>query len=171
MIKIEAAMRLVADQALAPAESFRSENEENLKGRQHERESIDNKNDGESSKSETNADAEDTAPIENFNATEVRDNPVRKAATSLDPSDLPPSSATSANLRLLADRLMNEEDPLTCQEENANDTSDGIVPNSETGFEQEVVPGDPDPLNVQGSDETLADADPRIFNLAQQPLG
>ncbi len=180
MFQLKAATRLMADQALAPAESFRSENEENLKGQQHEREGLENKSDGGTGAKDSTVKADATAPTQDFHKTAVRNHPhPSEAADSLNTDDLPQTTSTQANLRLLADRLLTEDDPLTSQEENASDTSDGIVPNSEQGFEQTVDEGWPDPLNVEGSDCTedaddpnvLADADPKLFNVANQPLG
>lgn len=186
MYKLNATTRLVADEALAPAESFRSENQEGLHERQSEREHGDDKSDY--SDHEVSSNAEDASPTDHFTSTEIDDNVSASSTIDGQGPDLPQTQgdfACMANTRLLADRLNTENDPLTQDMENAGaacsltkatsrvdaaDTSDGIVPNSEVGFPEVKDEGEEDELDVEGCD-ILADADPKIFNVAQQPLG
>ena len=147
-MKLEASIRLLADSPIiAPSTSFKDQNEEKLRHQQSE-----------------------------SDETEIHDNtPSTKAsstAVSQGPHALPQTENSYA--RLLKAGV--EDDPLTMEYEDAcsaSDTSDGIVPNSETGFPIEGPDVEDNYLNVRGcpEEEMLADADPKLWNQAYQPMG
>jgi hypothetical protein len=149
-MKLKASTRLLADSpVIAPSDSFRDENKEQLKDRQSESRKTEKTDTGSPS-----AEASSTAVSQGSQA-------------------LPQTESTYA--RLIQSGA--EDDPLTMDMEDActaGDTSDGYVPNSETGFELEGPDVDENYLNVRGcstEDELLADADPTLWNNAEQPMG
>jgi hypothetical protein len=123
-MKLNASIRLIADaeNVIAPAESYKHENENELKNQQHEHQQDVKK--GPEGEGEHN---------NQFTA--------EGASTCVDnDEDIPATEseyAINACTRILADRLNTESDPLTMDEENA----------------------------------TTADADPKIFNVADQAMG
>lgn len=159
-MKLKASIRLLADTpVIAPSDSFKEDNEEQLKDRQSESRKTEHTDSG--------------TPSTEASST----------AVSLGPQSLPQTENNYA-------RLINsgvEDDPLTMDYEDActadglaggqsgGSTSDGYVPNSETGFKIEGPDVDTNYLNVRGNstidDELLADADPKLWNNAYQPMG
>lgn len=166
-MKLNAAVRLIADSAIAPSDSYKQENEHDLKDAQSTREHDTDNTSSEMTKTEAEADEdEETESDPSYRDVE--------ASSTIDEGDIASSQyALRANVRLLADRLNTECDPLTQDMENASSTSDGIVPNTEQGFPLVGDDVDDNYMNVRGCDETdvLADADPKLFGLAEQPMG
>lgn len=200
-IKLNAARRLLlADEALAPAESFRGKNERELERQQDSR--------------QTEEDKEAQSPSSKDNATAVKDTTTAARTPSTRRRDLPATDAMYASsrvLRLLSARINAglagpADDPLTHDMENAalaKSTVDGDdVPGMVDGFNtvgqegnqlraatrimalapstadddpedyEEGVPTELEdqPNDVPG-DIVLSDADPKIWNLATQPMG
>lgn len=155
-MKLKASTRLLADSpVIAPSDSFRDENKEQLKDRQSESRKTEHTDSGNPS-----TQASSTAVSDGSQA-------------------LPQTESNYA--RLIKSGI--EDDPLTMDYEDActagglagGSTSDGYVPNSETGFMIEGPDVDNNYLNVRGNstndDELLADADPKLWNNAYQPMG
>jgi hypothetical protein len=146
-MKLEASTRLLADSVIAPSDSYKHENENKLKDWQHESQQTDHA---------------DNDPSTNASST----------AVSQGPHALPQTESNYA--RLLSSSI--EDDQLTTGYEDAcvgSDTSDGIVPNSEVGFPLRGEDTENNYMNVRGCDEEemLADADPKLWNTAYQPMG
>jgi hypothetical protein len=163
-MKLNAATRLIADSAIAPSDSYKQENEHDLKDAQSTRE---RDTDNTSSEMTTEAGAEEDEETESGSYRDV------EASSTIDEGDIASSQyAIRAHVRLLADRLNTESDPLTQDMENASSTSDGIVPNTEQGFRLVGDDVDKNYMNVRGCEsDVLADADPKLFGLAEQPMG
>jgi hypothetical protein len=200
-IKLQAARRLLmADEALAPAESFRSKNEEELKSQQNDR--------------QKDEDKEAQSPTSKDSGTAVKDTTTAARTPSTRRRDLPTTDAMYAGtrvLRLLSARINAgiagpEDDPLTHDQENAalaKSTVDGDdMPGMVDGFNtvgqegnqlraaariKALAPStaDDDPVDYEEGiptaladqpndvpgDIVLSDADPKIWNMAQQPMG
>jgi len=160
-MKLEASQRLLADSpVIAPSDSFKSKNEDKLKEWQSDSDKTEHSDSG--------------APSTEASST----------AVSQGPYALPQTEDSYA--RLLQSGV--EDDPQTMDYEDAcsavadgarggqsgGSTNDGYVPNSETGFKIEGPDVDKNYLNVRGKscdDELLADADPKLWNNAYQPMG
>jgi len=163
-MKLNAAARLLAADApvIAPSDSYKSTNE---------REFQDRKRDSEHERKKEAP--EPAAPSAEASSTSVSEG-----------FDLPQTDAQyagvntiKASLRLLADNLHTEDDPLTMDMEDAavikaGDTSDGNVFPLDYGFNMVGEEGNTNYMNVQAAKERIeSDADPKLFGLASQPLG
>jgi hypothetical protein len=100
MMKLNAATRLQAGEIIAPSESFRGENRQNLHERQSESQRYDDKADKET-KVKSASTPESKSPADTADVMYAKKAPL------------------FAHFRLIADRLMTEDDPLTTDMENA----------------------------------------------------
>ena len=157
-MKLNAATRLLAEEnVIAPSDSYKHENENELRHQQteHQHDQKQQQRENEQNKPEPSTEASTTP--------EAID-PLTDTAA--------PQFAVRAHFRLLADRLNTESDPLTDAEEDACMASDTVDESSlpgATGYNMVGEEGNTNYMNVEG--ETLADADPRLFDVANQPLG
>jgi hypothetical protein len=181
MMKLNAATRLLADEApvIAPSDSYKHENENDLKNRQSDREHDTDNTSSEEHKEEGSAE-ESEWPGAIDDETEIHDTHASSTHSAEEPTiDADDAEyAIHAHVRLLADTLNTESDPLTQDMEDAcvaDSTVDGIVPNTEEGFPLKGDDVDENYMNVRGeldaASRLSADADPKLFDLAEQPLG
>jgi hypothetical protein len=160
-MKLEASKRLLAEApVIAPSNSFKDENEDKLKNWQSQSEKTEH-TDNEPAGTE----ASSTAVSEGVSALPQTENSyarLLKAGVEDDPQTMAYEDACSAS------------DGATGGQSGGS-TADGYVPNSETGFNIEGPDVDKNYLNVRGNstgdDELLADADPKLWNNAYQPMG
>jgi hypothetical protein len=158
-MKLKASVRLLADNVIAPAESYRSENERDLHDRQSDSEH--EQQTETPTKTESSDNSEDScAPTERLNQTAVHDQEAAHTpADSID--DMPQTDGMYAGA---------DEDPLIERIEgnqSHGDTVDGI---SVTDQGYKTYP-DEEQNGLAACDRLTADADPTIFDNAYQPLG
>lgn len=197
MIKVNAAYRLLASAEVTaeetvmqgPAIDYQKENHDELKQSQN-----DHQKDEDKEAQSPSSDMSKTSVSDNTSAASMLKAMARKLKAAKVKAASTPNAKSEGDTAdvMYADRLNTESDPLTMDEEDAclaslieaESTVDGDYP---PGFTPKFnVTEDPkttgytsasgadnwesDATEVEG-DEVLSDADPRLFNLAQQPLG